>query len=282
MLQISANLTRYYPNHELACHVLEYTVLVENSHTQKYGDHGRAFAVREQVGESGVEKCADHIPAGEVGYEAWIVDHTGAKNSLDERIEPEDGKLVYLSIDMDLQVTAEQALAAYTGSVIVIDVNSGEILALANSPSDDQNSLYPSISKEVFEKISEDAGWLNQATQGLFPIGSAFKLVSAGTFIKSEAIEAEEEWLCTGKHPHGECDNHPHGEYVFSRAIKVGHGALSQEAKKFGLDSKAGVELPYETGSMVILDAIWKQERNLGDWLPGDALNLAVGQSANS
>ncbi|MDR2436060.1 MAG: hypothetical protein LBD33_01975 [Puniceicoccales bacterium] len=296
-LQIGANLTRYYPNNELACHVLGYTVLVENSHyTQKYGDHVRAFAVREQVGKSGVEKCADHILAGEVGYEAWIVDHTGAKNSLDERVEPEDGKPVYLSIDMDLQATAEQALAAYTGSAIVMDVNSGEILALANSPSYDQNSLYPSISKDVFDKISGDAGWLNQAIQGLFPVGSAFKLVSAVAFIKSGEVEEEEEWLCTGKYSCNgrqlKCDNHPHGEYinlklaigkscntyVFSRAIKVGHGAISQEAKKFGLGSKTGIELPYETGGMVVPDAAWKREHNFGDWFPGDTLNLAVGQ----
>jgi penicillin-binding protein 2 len=296
-LQIGASLTRYYPNNELACHVLGYTVLVENSHyTQKYGDHVRAFATREQVGKSGVEKCADRILAGEVGYEAWIVDHTGAKNSLDERIEPEDGKPVYLSIDMDLQAAAEQALATYTGSVVVIDVNSGEILALANSPSYDQNSLYPSISKDVFDKISENAGWFNQAIQGLFPIGSAFKLVSAVVFIKSEEVDGEEEWLCTGKYSHGgkqfRCNNHPHGEcinlklaigkscntYVFSRTIKVGHEAVSQEAKKFGLGSKTGIELPYETDGMVIPDATWKREHNFGDWLPGDTLNLAIGQ----
>ncbi|MDR2720826.1 MAG: hypothetical protein LBB15_00870 [Puniceicoccales bacterium] len=296
-LQIDANLTRYCPNNELACHVLGYTVLVENSrYTQKYGDHVRAFAVREQVGKSGVEKCADHILSGEAGYEAWIVDHTGAKNSLDERVEPEDGNPIYLSIDIDLQAAAEQALVKYTGSAVVIDVNSGEILALANSPSYDLNSLYPSIAKDVFDKISEEGGWLSQAIQGLFPIGSVFKLISAVAFIKSEKIDVDEEWSCTGKYLYNgrqlRCNNHPHGErvnlklaigkscntYVFSRAIKVGHEAIAREAKNFGLGSKVGIELPYETGGMVIPDVAWKREHNFGDWLPGDTFNLAVGQ----
>jgi penicillin-binding protein 2 len=201
-----------------------------------------------------------------------------------------------LSIDRDLQAVAEQALATYTGSAIVIDVNSGEILAMANSPSYDQNSLYPSISKGVFDRISEDAGWLNQATQGLFPVGSAFKLVSAVAFIKSEEIDVEEEWLCIGKYSNGgrqlRCNNHPRGErinlrlaigkscntYVFDRAIRVGHWAIAREAKKFGLGSKTEIELPYEAGGMLIPDALWKREHNFGDWLPGDTLNLAIGQ----
>ncbi|MDR1255309.1 MAG: hypothetical protein LBJ94_00035 [Puniceicoccales bacterium] len=296
-LQIGVSLTRHHPNGALACHVLGYTVLAQNQHLRREnGDNVRTFAVREQVGKSGVEKCADHVLAGEVGYETWIVDHSGNKSILDEKANPRDGQSVYLSIDKDLQKAAEEALRPYAGSIIVMDVNSGEILALANSPSYDPNLLYPSISKATFNQISEKFGWLNQAMQGLFPMGSIFKLISAIAFVKSEKIDIHEKWSCTGVYQFNNkrlrCNNHPRGEcvdlglalgkscntYMFDRAFKVGHEPIAREAKNFGLDSKTEIELPYETEGMTIPDAAWKREHNLGNWLPGDTFNLAIGQ----
>ncbi|MDR0595397.1 MAG: hypothetical protein LBF94_01705 [Puniceicoccales bacterium] len=296
-LQINANLTRHYPNGALACHVLGYTVLTENQHPdKKYDDHVHIFFVREQIGKSGVEKCADHILAGEAGYENWTVDHTGNKNSLNKKVEPRDGQAVYLSIDKNLQKVTEEALSPYVGSAVVIDANSGEILALANSPSYDPNIFYPSISKEAFDQISERNGWLNQALQGLFPIGSISRTIAAVAFIKSGEIDANGEWLCTGIYEcNGElfkCDNHPHGErvnlksalckncntYMFDKALKIGHRAIIREGKKFGLGSKTEVELPHETNGSVILDTTLQREYKLDHWAPKDTFNLVIGK----
>ncbi|MDR0679474.1 MAG: hypothetical protein LBF42_00290 [Puniceicoccales bacterium] len=296
-LQINANLTRHYPNGTLACHVLGYTVLTENQHPdKKYDDHVRTFVVREQVGRSGVEKCADHILAGEAGYENWTVDHMGNKNSLDKKVESEDGQAIYLSIDKNLQKVAEEALSPYVGSAVVIDANSGEILALANSPSYDPNILYPSISKAIFDQISERNGWLNQALQGLFPMGSISKIIATVAFIKSEEVDANGEWLCTGIYECNrksfKCNNHPHGErvnlksalgkncntYMFDKALKVGHRAIIREWKKFGLGSKTEIGLPYGTNSWVISDTALQKKHKPDHWAPKDTFNLVIGQ----
>jgi penicillin-binding protein 2 len=296
-LRVGLGATRYYPNGPLACHILGYTVLEENqSYSQKYGDRIRAFAIREQIGKSGVEKCANDMLSGEPGYEAWVVNPSGTKSSLYGKIEPQNGQLVHLSIDKDLQAATEKVLAGYSGSAIVMDVNSGEILAMANFPAYDPNLLYPSISNEIFNQISESGGWFNQSIQGLFPMGSVFKLISAIAFIKSGEIDIEEKVLCTGTYSHGnrrlKCNNHAHGEYInlklalgkscnvymFDRAAKIGHEAMSREAKNFGLDAKSKIELPYGTTGMVIPDANWKLERYLENWWLGDTLNLSIGQ----
>ncbi len=293
-VQIRAGSTRFYPNDQLACHVLGYTVLEENH--ENYNDHIYTFSTRQQNGKTGVEKSANEVLRGSNGFESWLVLPTGEKRSLEERIETRNGDNIFLSIDSELQCIAENALERYVGSVVVIDVRTGEVLVMANSPAYNPNALYPKISTIVFNEINERFAWLNQAIQSLFPPGSVFKLLSAISFLKSENFNPDEKLVCNGIFYNGthkmRCNNHRYGEeidlhlaigkscntYIFDRAAKLGGKYIALEAKNYGLDRPTSIDLPFETQGMIIPDADWKRKHGLGGWSRGDTLNLSIGQ----
>lgn len=293
-VQIQASSTRIYPNGQLACHVLGYTVLEDNA--EKYDDHIHTFSIRQQKGKSGIEMTADDILRGVNGAETWLVLPSGEKRSLEGKIDIKNGQDVILSIDSELQREAEDALRWYTGAVIVMDVRSKEVLVLANSPSYDPNMLYPSISSKVFNEINEQSGWFNQAIQGLFPPGSIFKILSAISFFRANDFDPEEKLICEGTYNNSgrilKCHRHTSGNdidlhlaiaescntYMFERAAKYGANVIADEARNYFLDRPTGIELPFETHGMVVPDAKWKIKRGLGGWSRGDTLNLSIGQ----
>ncbi len=293
-VNIRASSTRYYPNGRLACHVLGYTVL-EDSKLQ-YDDHIQTFSIRQQNGKSGVEKSANDILKGENGMEMWLVAPSGEKRNLEKKIETKNGKNITLSIDKNLQSFAENALKWYTGAAVAMDTRTGEVLLMASSPNYDPNLLYPTISQPIFNEISNRSAWLNQAIQCVFPPGSVFKVLSAVAFLKSPEFDPSEKIICTGRYFNGRrklrCNNHPHGEeidlhlalgkscnvYIFDRASKIGGQRISEEAKRYGLNRKTMIELPFESNGMIIPDAVWKKQNNLAGWCKGDTLNLSIGQ----
>lgn len=293
-IQIRASSTRFYPKNQLACHVLGYTVL-EGSN-ERYDDHVHTFSIRQQRGKSGVEMVSDATLRGKNGEEMWLVSPSGDKRSLEWKIETKNGDDVTLSIDSELQEIAESALERYIGSVVVMDVHSGEVLVLANSPAYDPNTLYPSISPKVFEAINEEKAWFNQALQGLFPPASIFKLISAVSFFRSPEFDPDEKWICNGSYDNNGrifgCHNHPSGEaldlhmalakscntYMFDRGAKFGPVGISKAAKDYFLDKPTGIELPFETQNMVVPDPEWKQVHGFGGWSKGDTLNFSMGQ----
>ena len=108
------------------------------------------------------------------GGEIWVVDPKGFQYQIIGKQAPAKGKPFKASIDVDLQQTAEHAISHLTAAVVALDVETGEVLAMASSPYFDLNDLTPSIPKSVYNEISERGGWLNRATQGLYQPASPF------------------------------------------------------------------------------------------------------------
>lgn len=296
-LQISVDSARYYPYGRLACHALGYVSGTDDLESDGFdGDDLSTFKIRGQVGKSGIEKFSNDILCGENGGEIWIVDTSGFQHELVTRKVPVPGNSVTLSIDIDLQCAVEEALGDVTGCAIVIDVRSGEVLAIASMPNYDLNELTPFLSKDVYDRINTEEAWFNQAIQGLFPVGSAFKMFTSIELLKYKVLAHDEITNCEGKVRVGDrifrCDNRfGHGKLDFKMAIasscnipfflgaqKIDADILTNDAKKFGFSEPTGIELPNEATHMLVPTPEWKKRKGYGPWVLGDSVNFSIGQ----
>lgn len=295
-LQPAADEVRHYPCGELACHVIGYAPMDDGQRdAQGLAENVKTFAAKRQVGKAGIELAKDDVLHGASGYELWQVDTLGRNRELVEAEKPKRGNSVTLSIDRDLQSVAEEAFGAGRGCAIAMDIKTGEILAMVSKPSYDINSLVPHISHDVYNEITEKSGWVNIGTQGKFPLGSPFEIVSALAFLKSGEVLQTDSVLCGSETEVGETKihhkNHDLGETItFQEAIvrdcdtffhenakKIKVDRIIGEAIALGLAEKTGIELPYEGKGFVPTEA-WKGSQGFGDWVPGDTMNLAVGR----
>ncbi|MDR2735283.1 MAG: hypothetical protein LBB20_00345 [Puniceicoccales bacterium] len=295
-LRIGTEYVRSYPRGTAACHVIGY---VTSTKTLGGLDNNiTTFRQYNKLGKAGIELIMNDLLSGTSGEEILSVDPSGFKAQTTEFRNPEKGQDCYISIDIDLQQVAETSLGDKIGSVVVLDVRTGEVLVMASKPNYDLGKMSPRITNEIFSKISAETGWLNRSTQGLYPPGSTFKLLSAIAFLKSGTAtwDPADTELCQGSTMIGtgkfRCDNHrAHGKiglheaikkscnvYFYNRSQKCGIDFISKEAHRFGLDSKTGLELPYETSKMIVPTKTWKIAKNLGPWLGGDTANTSIGQ----
>jgi cell division protein FtsI (penicillin-binding protein 3) len=262
-LQTQLEPKRYYPNGSLAAHVLGYVGLdgkglggVEQFYNAKIsGESGKLF----------VEKDANGRP-----YESY-------------EIASKPGQSVVLTIDQSIQYMAEQALQAAvqrsrakSGTVIVLDPRSGEILALANAPTFDPN--------KVSEAKPETRS--NWALQNIYEPGSTFKVVAFSAALENKLAKVGDHIDCqmgaitvAGRVIH---DHHPFGSLTIAEALakssnvaaiklglRVGDPMMYDYMKRFGFGSKTGIELPGETNGIL---------RKVERWQPSSIGSIAIGQ----
>ncbi|MDR2341397.1 MAG: hypothetical protein LBD72_03690 [Puniceicoccales bacterium] len=297
-LQVETGTVRFYPNGSVAAHVIGYaSPTTEIKADDLVGKNFKTFAGRGIVGRAGVEASMDETLRGVNGGSIWIVDPAGRQT---QRVFHQDvtrGKDVTLSIDIDLQKVAEEALSGEVGCAILSDVQTGEILAMASGPSFNLNDLTPRIPNQIYQAITDRGAWLNQCIQGLYPPGSIFKLVSAAVLLRHNVVNRQTEHVCAGYTSVGNriirCNNHyERGHLPFILALAkscnsmpidliLGHIPLQtflHEIRDFGFGERTGIELPYETRRSLVPTPEWKKEHGYSRWVDGDTANLAIGQ----
>lgn len=297
-IQIISGTARWYPYGEAAAHSLGFV-----SDSKEFpegtlpGDQLLTFRNEAQVGRSGLEKeFNDHLQ-GQTGGEIWTVDPSGFQYERVVHEQPRKGKDLVTSIDIDVQLAAEAALAEKTGAVVAIEIETGEVLAIASKPAYDLNDLSPFLSFRVDQEIRDKGAWLNRATQGLYPPGSTFKLVTAMAALRNGVVNEQTLIECEGFFLVGRRVFHchrrsGHGAESLTEAIRdscnvffydvgteLGVWNIANEARRFHLDERTGIELPGETGRMLIPDPEWKAARFYGEsWFTGDTANMSIGQ----
>ncbi|MDR1789285.1 MAG: peptidoglycan glycosyltransferase [Opitutaceae bacterium] len=300
-LQLHTSSMRIYPGGPLAAHVIGY-VSGDDAIGVPPGFPGNGlatFRMRGAAGREGLEKALDARLRGGAGGAIYRVDPAGYRiNPPLKTLAPRQGDTIRTSLDADLQLAAERALEKtgnLNGAVVAVDVSNGEILALATRPGYDLNTFIPRLSREAAADINARGAWLNRATSGLYPPGSAFKLVVAIAGLRSGDIDPDEPVNCPGYHQVAgrrfAChDGHAHGDitlataiekscnvYFYKKGLEIGVAKIAAEARRFGLDRRAGLEIA-ETGAMLVPDPAWKLRRFGAQWYPGDTANLAIGQ----
>jgi penicillin-binding protein 2 len=295
-LQIHTDTARYYPYGVAAAHTLGYVQSVDPDTDGLPHDGIKTFTFKTKLGKTGLERSFDDLLSGETGSEIWRVDPLGFQDTQLDMVPPKQGKDLITSIDIDLQLAAETALGERSGAAVALDVNTGEVLAIASHPSYDLNDLSPFIPRTTFNEINERGAWLNRSLQLSYPPGSTFKLITAIAGMRHGTLHTHTEHDCQGVYRVGNrifrCNSrYGHGVldvagaieascnvFFYAEGLGMGIDVLSAEAKRFGLDQKTGIEVPFETSRLVVPSKEWKREQIGSGWVPGDTANTAIGQ----
>ena len=296
-IQIHTESVRHYPYGSAAAHTLGYVVSnLEVSADDMPGDNLATFRFKGISGNTGVERKFNDYLQGASGGEIWIVDPSGFQFELVDSKKPAIGKNLSISIDIELQIKAENAFRKHSGAAVVLDVKTGEVYALVSKPDYDLNDFSPFIPTTVWTDISRRGALLNRAIQGLYPAGSSFKPLTAIAALKSEVIRPDTQvdcqgllkvgrrnFLCHYRPGHGQVDlEHAISQscnvYFYSVGLKTGIKKLADEARNFGFHQPTRIELPAETHYMLVPDPAWKKKRYSDNWYPGDTVNFSIGQ----
>ncbi|MGH8017077.1 MAG: penicillin-binding transpeptidase domain-containing protein [Opitutaceae bacterium] len=296
-VQIYSSLTRHYPYGSTAAHTLGYVTSTLDIPTEGLpGSDLMTFFSRGSIGRDGIEKAFDSLLQGQTGSEILVVDPAGFEVELVENKPPVTGNPFYSSIDIDIQSAGENAFGTREGAMVVMNVRTGEVLAMVSRPDYDLNDLTPYISKETFADIEDRGAWINRALQGLYPPGSTFKLVTAIAALRAGTITPETVVDCPGYYMIGRqrfaCHRRSgHGRvtlrdalrvscnvYFYKTAIDLGIEKLAAEARRFGLDHPTGIDLPFETTRMLVPDPAWKMADRSEGWTTGNTAHVGIGQ----
>lgn len=293
--------TRAYPNSQLAPHVVGYAGPVPPELLNAY--RARGFTGDEQVGLSGVEGYMDAALMGQPGGRLHLARDDGSVQMIAERPFVR-GMDVTLTISPPLQLAAQSILGKRPGAVIVLDARDSSVLAMASYPTFD-NAIFTTVAPDKAEERAQalnDQGFplLNRATQGGYPPGSTFKIVTLAAGLSEAVAQADElfsdpgYWDGLGRDYRKTCWlKGGHGRIslvsglsascnvVFyelgKRLDLVNQALLSAYARRFGFGRPTGVELSGEL-SGIAPDPDWKRAARGEVWTSGDTVNMSIGQ----
>ena len=285
--------SRFYPSGACVGHLLGYVGAVSAEEYQKNKDP-LLITPGFKIGKAALEQYYEPVLQGKPG--AKRVEVTARGKIVKELTTHADtpGKPVQLTIDVDLHNYAARRLGLESGSVVVIDCNSGELLAMASMPSFDPNSFSDGIGRVEWKMLNDNdhIPLLNKVVRGLYPPGSTMKPMAA-LALQMHGVSPDERISCPGGYRlgnrffrcdavHGSVDmrgaiEHSCNTYFWSMAHRVGYDAIAPVARMLGLGQEfdiPGIAQRYGT----IPDAAWKMRRYKQVWSAADSLNASIGQ----
>jgi penicillin-binding protein 2 len=296
-LTLRAVYVRIYPQGSLAGQVVGYTGRTSRESTRTLQNNDPLWP--ESEGREGIEQTFDDQLRGKPGQLNLTFDKDGNKTGERIAVQPQPGYNVVTTLDADMQRLAEKILQkrAKRGALVVLDPNSGEVLALASWPTINPNDFVPTISEEKFKKIASDPNipMLPRAYRSAYPAGSTFKVFVGIAGFETHTIEPKEEFDCPSSLEIGNIvfrnwKKTDSGDLDFRQALaqscntwfyqagqKIGSRALVNWAKRFGLGAKTGILLNGEADGRIPTDEYMEQtyHRHI---LGGDLANLSIGQ----
>lgn len=291
---------RLYPRKGFLAHLIGY--VGEVSEDMLNQPEFELYNPGDVVGKSGVEQEYNSLLMGTNGSRQVVVNSHGKEvgQPLDEK-PAVPGKPLKLTIDVDLQIAAEEALGDKNGAIVAMDPHTGEILAMVSRPTFDPNSFAVRIGRADWEKLinDDDKPLLNKAIQAQLAPGSTFKLIMATAGLQ-EGIAQNMHVICNGgaefygryfkcwisaRHQvHGDVDitkgiYQSCDVFFYTLAEKLGIERIAKYATEFGLGQKTGIDLPDEV-SGVMPSEEWKLRNFRQKWFPGETISVGIGQGA--
>lgn len=307
-LRIDMGATRSYPRGRDFAHVLGYVAKATGSDIERIVEKEDAKGTNlnkllrhpeMRVGKSGIERFAEQWLRGEEGERRF---ESNAAGRIIREIEspegaPQDGKDVVLTVDAELQKFAIDRFGTESGAAVVMDVDTGGILALVSTPAFDPNDFVNGISQKDYDvlRFNKRSPLYPKAHQGTYPPGSTFKMVVAAAAIETGVINPRERIYCNGQYRFGRNTWHcwkrgGHGPVNMHDAIKkscdtyfyevskrIGIERLSETAKRFGFGHRWEIGLTGGSSGVMPNDA-WKRANRGEPWFEGETLNVGIGQ----
>ena len=301
-VQVYVQPTRVYSHGDVASHVLGYVGSASPEALREAdGENGSGYNyfLPDTLGRRGIEKKMDDVLRGQPGRHKIRVDAVGFKYDAEELSEPEAGRDVYLTLDLRIQRLAESAIQDDRGSCVVMDVRSGDVLALASGPRFNNNDFIPRISQRRWNALRDDpkTPLLHRAVVGQYPPGSTFKPLVAMAALENDRADPEQIYHCAHVFSIGRWDyrcwhTSGHGDiqlrrsieqscnvYFFEMGIATGYDYIYHMADAAGFGHKTGIDIDYETRGLLPNDR-WKRETQGYGWFEGDTAHLSIGQGA--
>jgi penicillin-binding protein 2 len=287
---------RLYPRNGFMAHLIGYVGEVTEDMLNQ--PQFELYNPGDVVGVSGVEKQYNGILMGKNGFRRAIVNSHGREVGRLDETPAEPGKQLKLTVDLDLQIAAEEAIEGKNGAIVAMDPHTGEILAMVSRPTFDPNDFRMKISREEWNKLIDDPDkpLLNKAIQAQLAPGSTFKVIMA-TAGWQEGIAQTLHVNCGGgatfygrrfgcwvKSGHGavdltkaifqSCD-----VFFYTLAEKLGIDRIAKYATAFGLGQKTGIDLPNEVTGVMPSEE-WKIRNFKQKWFAGETISVGIGQGA--
>lgn len=297
-VEIDIGKVRYYPQGQVAAHILGYTGELNQQELQQRKPQG--YRLGDVIGKMGIESAYETELRGEWGGLKLGVDGAGRIVSLLGEEPAAIGNALTLTIDGSLQKAAEKALGTNKGAIVALDPHDGSVLAMASYPSFNPNIFSASITPEVWQELqSQGNPFLNMAFRA-FPPASTFKIVTATAGLESgkyppQTVLGTYPYLSVGGTRFGEWNKRGFGRMGYVSALawssntffgQIGRGVGGEELIKwsrlYGFGKPTGIELRGEIGGLIADDA-WKRRnfKNWG-WTVGDTVNMSIGQGFTS
>ena len=291
---------RSFPSDVHMSHALGYVKEIDRSLLSNMGDTEQ-YDVGDLIGWQGIEKQYENQLRGEKGLSFLQVDAFGREVGIVKDIndiKPIPGNDVFTTIDLGLQKTLEKAMSNYKGIALVTNPPTGQILAFVSSPDFSPDIFTGNTTLREWREIVNDPTkpLLNRITNGLYPPGSTFKMITAIALLEGLMIEQNEEFECAGIYQFGDrvfkCWKvSGHGKVNLDQAITQSCNIFFYQAvqrislnrfinlcRNFGFGRKTGIDLPNElAGLLPTRDYMNKRYTSRG-WSRGHLLNLALGQ----
>ncbi len=303
-IHIKVEPLRSYVYKDLAAHILGY--LGEVSKEKLKNSAYSKYALGDMIGRNGLEDIYEFNLKGEKGFKEVEVDVSGRELKTLRKLPPESGDSLVLTLDVRVQKKLEEWMDEISkedpveGSVVVMKVQTGEIIAMVSKPSFDPNLFAAGISRTKWDGLLRDGKHplQNRAIDGQYPPGSTYKLVTAYAALAENLIDPESTIFCPGhfrlgrgryrcwkKRGHGAVNLHDAlvqscDVYFYTLGYRLGVDNLAKYAKKLGLGARTGVRLNGEKPGLVP-SIQWKKKARNKPWFPGETISASIGQGYN-
>lgn len=303
-------LVRHYPNGESIAHAIGYVGAISSADLNRLDP--TAYSATSHTGKTGVEYFREDRLHGQPGHQQVVTNARGRQVPADSRelsqalvdVEsPTPGNNLYLSIDLDLQRTATQALQGKRGSIVAVDPRNGEVLALVSAPAFDPNAFALGMTTSEFRTLQNDPNQplFNRAVRGNYPPGSTIKPMLSLAALETGATNLTRRTMCHGFYTlprsthryrdwkpegHGEVDLHDAiaqscDVYFYEISRDIGIDTMHQYLTAFGLGSDTGLDMAGELPGLVP-SREWKRQafstRENQVWFPGETVIASIGQ----
>ncbi len=294
---------RYYPYGASLTHILGYISKINAQDKQRLEEQNKAsnYVATFNIGKMGIERYYEDVLHGTAGNEKVEVNSRGRIVRLLEQHPPQAGEDIYLSINLKLQLYIESLLAGRKASVVAIDPNNGEVLAMVSTPSYDSNDFVGGISSKKYNELLNDPSkpLFNRALLGAYPPASTVKpfisiaALTEGVVSPKSVINDPGWWQLPGterryrdwlRWGHGRVDvlkaiEESVDTYFYQVAYDMGIDRLNLWMKKFGYGERTGIDIsPNEESRAVMPSREWKMKRHKKSWLQGDTIPVGIGQ----